>query len=235
MDLTTKPKFLWKYKIQQDKNAPLDPARLPGLFKTTIFNMVALFPVISMILYTGGQFRGSSCSVEDLPSLPRFLLDFVAAVLGEEVFFYYSHRLFHNPYFYKRFHKKHHEWTAPIGLVAIYAHPVEHLLSNTLPLFAGPFIMGSHLLSVWVWVIVALITTTITHSGYHFPFMASPQFHDFHHAKFNYCFGVLGICDYIHGTDSLFRKSKASERNMTFFSLKPIHERIPDDNALKKD
>lgn len=39
-------------------------------------------------------------------------------------------RLLHHPYLYKHVHKLHHEWTAPIGIVAIYAHPVEYLTSN---------------------------------------------------------------------------------------------------------
>ena len=33
------------------------------------------------------------------------------------------------------------------------------------------------------------------------------QAHDFHHLKFNQCYGVLGILDYLHGTDQQFRFS----------------------------
>ena len=33
------------------------------------------------------------------------------------------------------------------------------------------------------------------------------QAHDFHHLKFNQCYGVLGILDYLHGTDQQFRLS----------------------------
>lgn len=40
------------------------------------------------------------------------------------------HRLFHHPSLYKKFHKQHHEWTAPIGVVATYAHPLEHMVSE---------------------------------------------------------------------------------------------------------
>jgi methylsterol monooxygenase len=31
-------------------------------------------------------------------------------------------------------------------------------------------------------------------------------FHDFHHESFNSCFGVLGVLDWYHETDVLFRK-----------------------------
>lgn len=124
-----------------------------------------------------------------------------------------SLRLFHHPHLYKRFHKQHHEWTAPIGLVATYAHPLEHVvgghrlgpqgstsghlaitktnicsssplqLSNLLPVVIGPVILGSHVSTTCMWYCVALISTTISHCGYHLPFLPSPEFHDFHHLR----------------------------------------------------
>lgn len=42
-------------------------------------------------------------------------------------------RLFHHPSLYKHFHKQHHEWTAPIGVVSIYAHPLEHMVNDRPP------------------------------------------------------------------------------------------------------
>lgn len=124
-----------------------------------------------------------------------------------------SLRLFHQPHLYKRFHKQHHEWTAPIGLVATYAHPLEHVvggqwhrlqgstsghlamtntnicsssllqLSNLMPVVIGPVILGSHVSTTCMWYCVALISTTISHCGYHLPFLPSPEFHDFHHLR----------------------------------------------------
>lgn len=43
-------------------------------------------------------------------------------------------RLVHLPLLYKQIHKKHHEWTAPVGVVSMYAHPVEHIVSGSLTL-----------------------------------------------------------------------------------------------------
>jgi methylsterol monooxygenase len=56
------------------------------------------------------------------------------------------------------------------------------------------------------------LSTLNAHSGYHFPLFPSPEAHDFHHLKFTQCYGVLGILDYLHGTDTLFRSNKVTKR-----------------------
>jgi len=39
---------------------------------------------------------------------------------------------------------------------------------------------------------------------------------------------VLGILDYLHGTDTLFRESKNFERHITVLGTTPVRELIPD-------
>jgi hypothetical protein len=41
------------------------------------------------------------------------------------------------------------QWTSPIGITSIYAHPVEHVLSNVLPIGIGPLLLGSHIVVFW--------------------------------------------------------------------------------------
>ena len=90
-------------------------------------------------------------------------------------------RTLHHRSLYSYIHKRHHEWTAPIGIISLYAHPIEHLVSNLLPPVLGPLLMGSHLCSAWVWFSIALLSTTVAHCGYHFPLLPSPEAHDYHH------------------------------------------------------
>ena len=101
----------------------------------------------------------------EIPSMAKLIFDFVICVLTEEVAFYYSHLLLHNPALYKQIHKTHHEWTAPVGTAALYAHPLEHVVSNMLPIALGPLLMGSHLVTIWTWYCAAIVSTVISHSG----------------------------------------------------------------------
>ena len=93
-------------------------------------------------------------------------------------------RLLHSPYLYRFIHKRHHEWTAPIAVTAMYCHPFENIFSNVLPIFLGVFIMGSHVATAWLWFSLAILFTLNSHSGYHLPFLPSPEAHDFHHLKY---------------------------------------------------
>ena len=57
------------------------------------------------------------------------------------------------------------------------------------------------------------------------------EFHDNHHLKFNQNFGVLGILDSLHGTDSMFRSSKQAERHYMLLTSTPAREMFPDEGV----
>ena len=230
LDLTGQPSFLLRYKTQAEQNSPLEWADLVKGLKRVGFNSWVLNPLLGLVLFplTRGPLD------RPLPALGELVFHLVMFLLVEEVCFYYSHRLFHSPYFYKRFHKIHHEWTAPIAMAAIYAHPLEHILSNLLPVAAGPLLMGSHIVTMWIWFAVALVNTCYSHSGYHFPFTLPTQFHDYHHLKFSNNFGVLGVLDYLHGTDSHYRASPQFKNDRPFFSFAPVWDLTDTTTDIRK-
>ncbi|KAL8212122.1 UNVERIFIED_CONTAM: hypothetical protein K2H54_038168 [Gekko kuhli] len=58
------------------------------------------------------------------------------------------------------------------------------------------------------WLSLVLLVSSVIHSGYNLPFLPSAEFHDYHHLKFNECYGILGLLDYLHGTDKMFRQTR---------------------------
>ncbi|XP_046870389.1 fatty acid hydroxylase domain-containing protein 2 isoform X1 [Hypomesus transpacificus] len=227
VDITGKPSFITRYKIQVDKNTPVDPVKLRQAIKSVLFNQIFISgPMVVGVHYV--QTRLGDPFGPVLPTFQRGLMEVAICALVEEFLFYYSHRLFHHPALYKHFHKQHHEWTAPIGVVSIYAHPMEHVFSNMMPAVVGSMLLGSHISTTTLWYSLAFLSTNISHSGYHLPLLPSPEFHDFHHLKFNQNFGVLGVLDRLHGTDSKFRKTKQCERHVLLLGTTPLNESIPD-------
>ncbi|PWA23135.1 hypothetical protein CCH79_00002492 [Gambusia affinis] len=220
VDTSGKPSFITRYRIQEGRNDPVDPAKLRQAVRTVLFNQVMISGPMVVLVYLLASRTGRPCGPE-LPTFHRGLMELAVFSMLEEIL------LFHHPSLYKHFHKQHHEWTAPIGVISIYAHPLEHI-SNMLPVVIGPVLLGSHITTTSVWYCLALVSTTISHCGYHLPFLPSPEFHDFHHLRFNQCFGVFGVLDRLHGTDSRFRQTKQYERHTLLTSLTPLTHSIPE-------
>jgi methylsterol monooxygenase len=204
MDYTRKPEVLYEFKIQ--KKNKLNHAKIYSLIHRILYNQVVVtIPTSLLMIYPISSYRLSFN--HELPSFKLTVFHLGMFTLIEEALFYYIHKLLHKGIFYKHIHKIHHEWTAPIGLCAIYAHPIEHIVSNLLPLFVGPFIFKSHVVTVWLWLCMAVINTIHMHSGYHLPFLPSSEQHDFHHKAFNVNYGVFHLLDTIHNTNRLFKQS----------------------------
>lgn len=93
-------------------------------------------------------------------------------------------RLLHHRVLYRHIHKVHHEWQSPIAPTVLYCHPIEFFLSNMLPGVLGPLLTGSHTATFILWIQIQIIFSMHQHSGYHLPFMPSPEAHDYHHLKY---------------------------------------------------
>lgn len=228
VDITGQPSFVLKYKIQENINVPVQWPKLKRCLITVFFNQIFVNMIVGYGVYHIMMWRGCDFGKE-LPTVQWVLLELTIFLLFEEIGFYYSHRLFHHPRLYKHIHKKHHEWTAPIGITAIYAHPVEYMIANILPAQIGPVIMGSHIATIWMWLIMVVSSAVIAHCGYHLPLLPSPEAHDFHHLKFTNCFGTLGILDRLHGTDNMFRQTKKYQRHILLLGLTPMSHTFPDE------
>lgn len=119
---------------------------------------------------------------------------------------YWLHRMFHFPYWYKRFHKIHHKYQQPTAFSVVAFHPLEVILIQ-LTSIAPIFVVPVHWIVYEILVFNGYYHGILTHSGIKFdrqwwqPWQLTAAFHDDHHKYCHVNFGFnCEIWDKIHGT-----------------------------------
>lgn len=194
------PSFALRHKLQP-RTKQATPTQIGHCTEVVALNQILGMAVkVLELLMSRAVGKGSLYRFDNaLPTVKEVLQDCFLCVVGCEIIFYYSHRILHHPTLYRRIHKQHHQFTAPIALVAQYAHPLEYVLSSILPLWLPPQILGCHIVTCCIFWGCATIETVIAHSGFNF-FSVLAQKHDLHHEKSRVNFGTLWFLDYLHGT-----------------------------------
>lgn len=188
-------------------------------FSKLIVEHTIIFPIALYFLYPLFTFAGIHVH-GPIPSYSIIFRDFLVSQLANDFLFYWVHRLLHHPSIYQHIHKQHHRFNISIGMAASYAHPVENLLANLIPTLAGCFIMGSHIVVMWTWIVYRLAETIDGHSGYLFdwspfhyiPLNAGLDRHDFHHSKNMGCYGAP-YWDNFFGTDRVYLEWKEKQKS----------------------
>ncbi|KAL3647264.1 Methylsterol monooxygenase 1-1 [Castilleja foliolosa] len=204
------------YKIQP--KASLSFSDAISCYKSVMRMFLLVVGPLQLVSYPSIQLIGVRTSLP-LPSLGEILLQLGVYFLVEDYTNYWIHRLLHCGWGYEKIHKVHHEYTAPIGFAAPYAHWAEVLILG-IPSFLGPAIAPGHIITFWMWIAFRQIEAIETHSGYdlpwtptkYIPFYGGPDYHDYHHyvggqSQSNFA-SVFTYCDYIYGTDKGYRYQK---------------------------
>ncbi|ORX61498.1 sterol desaturase [Hesseltinella vesiculosa] len=171
------------------------------------------------------------------PTWQMMAIQLAVFFVYEDCYHYWMHRFMHWPPFYKRVHKVHHEYSAPFGIAAEYAHPIETMILG-FGTVGGPLVYHTvvkyllgwedqwhlHLVTMLTWIVLRLFQAIDAHSGYDFPwslhnivpFWAGAEHHDYHHQAFigNYS-SSFRVWDYLFKTDvkyRAYRKRQKEER-----------------------
>ena len=91
----------------------------------------------------------------------------------EDAWHYWSHRALHWGPLYKNIHKIHHQYSAPFGLAAEYASPIEVMVLGFgtvgVPILWCGITKDLHILTMYTWIMLRLFQAIDAHSGYDFP------------------------------------------------------------------
>ncbi|KAI8871762.1 hypothetical protein GQ42DRAFT_161792 [Ramicandelaber brevisporus] len=212
--------FFRKYKIQDNKENT--GPQIWKCFKHLLF--AHFFIQLPMMLGFQPMARMFGMKVAEVPfpSLGAMAFQIALFFLFEDFWHYWMHRAMHYGPLYKHIHKVHHEYSAPFGLAAEYAHPLETLIlgQGTIlgPLMYVTVTGDLHFITVIIWVMVRLVQAVDAHSGYDFPwslhnflpFWAGADHHDYHHMTFlNNFSSSFRWWDTMFGTDTKYHAHKA--------------------------
>lgn len=209
-----------RYKIQKDK-----PETMKGQWKCFQLLMLNHFclqlPLIfSSYLFT--QLLGIPFDYDSIPPWYSIMLRMYGCLVLEDTWHYFFHRLLHHKRIYKYVHKVHHNFQAPFGMVAEYAHPIETMVLG-MGFFIGIMAFANHIFVIWVWMATRLLETIDVHSGYNLkinplhvlPFYAGNEYHDFHHMNFVGNYGSsFTFWDKVFGTDNQWKEYQAKKRQI---------------------
>ncbi|KAI2771539.1 hypothetical protein DTO012A8_3825 [Penicillium roqueforti] len=168
---------------------------LPWIFIDT-FAMFNRYKIQGIWLFHPlAQFCGLSTSIP-FPTLWTMAYQIAIFFVMEDTWHYFSHRALHWGPLYKAIHKIHHQYSAPFGLAAEYASPIEVMILGFgtigCPIVWCAMTGELHILTMYIWIVLRLFQAIDAHSGYEFPwslhhflpFWAGADHHDLHHEKF---------------------------------------------------
>ena len=190
---------------------------LAETLKLVCFNKLVFVPVAA---YLGAWQKGFRCSftydLETLPDSKLLVLTFLFCFNVERVVFSATHQLLHAPALYARVHKTHHSYTNTVCISTEYAHPLEYLLGNILPVVVGPALLGKHihLYTVMLFFAVRIVDSSEQHSGYSFswnpmrllPFVVNADYHNFHHSHNVGNYSTIWLWDTVFGQNREYYK-----------------------------
>lgn len=176
----------------------------PGQLLTEFFvslRSVAIFSTISLAPYLldrAGWLKGPKLANDWGPWW--WVVSLLLMILAHDAYFYWTHRLIHDPRLFRRFHRRHHLSRNPSPFSAYSFDPGEALIMG---LFVQLWvvIVPTAWSVVGIFVLHQLVRNTIGHCGYElmpadangrplFDWITATTHHDLHHAEPGWNYGL---------------------------------------------
>ncbi|KAG4207925.1 hypothetical protein ERO13_A03G098000v2 [Gossypium hirsutum] len=187
---------------------------------------------VAILLFTatGGHAGASS---QQPSSFIVLASQFVTAMLVMDTWQYFLHRYFHeNKFLYRHLHSRHHRLVVPYAFGALYNHPLEGLLLDTVGGALSFMLSGMSPRTSIYFFSFATIKTVDDHCGLILPgnplhifFRNNSAYHDVHHqlygSKYNFSQPFFVMWDRILGTYMPYSLEKRAEGG---FEARPTKE-----------
>lgn len=176
--------------------------------------------IVALILLTTTS-NASGVTVQ--PSITKQIIQIIIAMFVMDTWQYFVHRYMHqNKFLYRHIHSQHHRLVVPYAIGALYNHPIEGLLLDTVGGAISFLVSGMTARTAVIFFCFAVVKTVDDHCGlwlpgniFHLFFQNNTAYHDIHHQlqglKYNYSQPFFPIWDKILGTHMPFNLVKRAE------------------------
>eukprot|EP00877_Chromochloris_zofingiensis_P004654 jgi/Chrzof1/1418/Cz10g07090.t1 len=175
-----------KYRLrsQQEADKKNITSRKHVALRVLLQNAIQIVVGLLMIFIDPGF-----CDSKPYRGLIPAVGEFVVAMLVLDAWQYFIHRWMHqSKYLYNNIHSHHHRLLVCYAYGALYNHPLEALLLDTVGGVVTYYASGISCKTSVVFFTFATVKTVLDHSGYRFPvnllhdvFPNSASYHDVHH------------------------------------------------------
>jgi len=223
-----------KYRLHSKKDEDTKNLVTKGTVVKGVLLQQTIQAVVAILLFTITGDDGSDNATQN--SLLVLARQFVIAMLVLDTWQYFMHRyMHHNKFLYKHIHSQHHRLVVPYAYGALYNHPLEGLLLDTIGGALSFLLSGmSPRVSIFFFSF-ATIKTVDDHCGlwlpgnlFHIFFRNNTAYHDVHHqlygTKYNFSQPFFNIWDRILGTHMPYLLVKRADGGLEARPAKEIKD-----------
>jgi sterol desaturase/sphingolipid hydroxylase (fatty acid hydroxylase superfamily) len=166
-----------------------------SLRSVAIFSTIALIP---FVMERAGYLPGPAIAATFGPAW--FWISLVLIIVAHDAYFYWAHRMVHDPRLFRRFHRRHHKSHNPSPFTA-YSFDIGEaaIMGSFVPLWM--MLVPTEWPVVGLFVLHQIVRNTFGHSGYEvmparkdgrplLDFLTSTTHHDLHHAQAGWNYGL---------------------------------------------
>ncbi|XVE85875.1 hypothetical protein DITRI_Ditri17bG0126500 [Diplodiscus trichospermus] len=213
-----------KYRLHSKKDEDkMNLVSREAVIKGVIFQHFLQVITALLLFLTRGSGNDDGASAEQPTSIYDIPKQILIAMVVMDTYQYFLHRfIFHNKYLYKYIHAQHHRLVVPYAYGAIYSHPSEAFLADTVGGSLGFLLSGMSARTSIFFFCFITIKNVDDHCGImhpwnplHLIFRNNTAYHDLHHqlygGKYNYAQPFFVMWDKILGTHMPYSVVKRAE------------------------
>ncbi|OMO79028.1 Fatty acid hydroxylase [Corchorus capsularis] len=220
-------------KQDEDKNNLVSKSTA---IKGTLLQQFLQAAVALLLFVVTGPSEAKPSTEEQSSSFMVLVKQIIIAMLVIDTYQYFVHRLLHhNKFLYRRLHSIHHRLVVPYAFGALYSHPFEAFLFDTVGGSLSFLISGMSPRTAIYFFSLATIKTVDDHCGiilpgnpFHILFRNNTAYHDLHHhhgGKYNFSQPFFIMWDKIMGTHMTYTLEKRVEGGFEAKLAKDLKEK----------